>query len=85
MSPSMAPISSPYLGDDKLVNLKANSSMEGEDDASTGRQLGEPKRSPHMCNRCSKPRGTPRRSRAVFYEFTLQEPELSHLGYLINR
>jgi len=76
----MAPISSPYFGDDKLVNLKANSSMEGEDDASMGRQLGEPKRSPHMCKRFSKPRGTPRRSRAVFYGFTQQEQQLYHLG-----
>ena len=32
-----------YYNDDKLQNLRANSSLEGEDDASIGEQQGEQK------------------------------------------
>jgi len=46
-----------YYNDDKLQNLRANSSLEGEDDAPMGDQVGEPKGRPNMCKRCSQLRG----------------------------
>jgi len=47
-------------------------------------QLGEPKRSPNMTKRCSKTGGNTKKVKAVFPEFTQQEQQISHLGYLIN-
>ena len=38
-----------YSDDDKLENLRANSSLAGEDDSPMGHQLGEAKRSPYTC------------------------------------
>jgi len=43
-----------YSKDDKLQNLRENSSLEGR---MMEYQLGEPKRSQNMSKRCSKPRG----------------------------